>query len=196
MNRFLNGLTLGGLVIVGVLGAATASAQCAPPDAQVEIQKQSWHGATGVRPMQVGWRHHDDDIVGYWNIVVSSKGNPGIPDGTVLDRGLQQWHDDGTEFLNSSSQHPATQNYCMGTWEQTGPYTYKLNHFAYSYDINQNVTGLVRIREIVKLSLDGSEQTGTQTVDIYDTARNHLATLAGTLVGKRITIDTTAQDVR
>lgn len=194
-SSLLKSLAVGGLFVVGALQSFDASAQCSIALPQFEVQQQSWRGDAPLPLMRVDWRHRGDDIVGFWNIVVTAKGNPTIPDGTVLDRGLQQWHDDGTEFLNSSAQHPLTQNYCLGTWEKTGPFTYKLNHFAYQYDTSQNVTGVARIREEVKVSRDGDEMTGTQVVDVYDNLRNHLATVKGVLVGKRITLDTTAQDI-
>ena len=198
-TSFQKTLSIAGIVMASALWADAASAGCYSHDAfsdAPKMQQQSWRGTGQLRMTLVDWQHHDDDIVGFWNIVVSSKGNPGIPDGTVLDRGLQQWHDDGTEMLNSSAQHPATQNYCLGTWVKTGAYTYKLNHFAYSYNADQSVAGLVRIRETVKVSRDGAAMTGTQTVDIYDNLRNHLTTIQGTLVGARIDQDTTAQDIR
>src|ERR1035438_8831624 len=83
-------------------------------------------------------------IVGMWNIQFISMGNtmhtPGIPDGAQIDFGYGQWHSDGTEFFNSGGRAPATQNFCLGVWQQTGRYTYVLNHFALSYDAT---TGLL-----------------------------------------------------
>ena len=70
-------------------------------------------------------------IVGLWNFKMVAKDSPGIPDGTPIDAGFAQWHGDGTEIMNSS-RPPATSNFCLGTWEQVGHHTYKLNHFAIS----------------------------------------------------------------
>jgi hypothetical protein len=50
--------------------------------------------------------------------------------------GFSQWHSDGTEILNSS-RPPATSNFCLGVWEKTGPFAYKLNHFALSSDLEK-----------------------------------------------------------
>ncbi len=182
-----------GLVAVGTLYSASASAQCSaafPP----QLQKQAWHGQA-PRLMKVDWHDDDEDIIGFWNIVLTSKGSTGIPDGTILDKGLQQWHPGGTEFLNSSGQHPLTQNYCMGAWKRVGRSTYVLNHFAYSYDTNQNVIGLARIQEDVTVSRDGMHYAGTFRIRGYDNARNVVYEFKGTVAGTRITTDTTASEV-
>jgi hypothetical protein len=34
----------------------------------------------------------DDRIVGFWKVKFFSEGNPGIPDGTVIDNAFVQWH--------------------------------------------------------------------------------------------------------
>jgi len=71
-------------------------------------------------------------IVGMWKITELSMGNtthvPPIPDGTQIDFGYAQWHSDGTEFYNSGGFAPATQNYCLGVWLQTGNCRYQVNH--------------------------------------------------------------------
>ena len=65
-------------------------------------------------------------VVGMWSVILSANGGQ-------FDWGYQVWHDDGTEIMNSGSRAPATENFCMGVWAQTGPFSYKLNHFALSY---------------------------------------------------------------
>jgi len=58
-------------------------------------------------------RESDLAIVGFWKVTFVAQGNPGIPDGAVIDFGYAQWHGDGTEILNSS-RPPATGNFCLG----------------------------------------------------------------------------------
>ena len=99
-SLFRKVLAIFSLIVSGAIFAGSASAQCnaALPSAPL-MHKQSWHGQQG-RLMFVDSRGREDDIVGFWNIVLTSKGSSGIPDGSVLDKGLQQWHADGMEFLN------------------------------------------------------------------------------------------------
>ncbi len=203
MNHRLNRtLATLGLAAVGACFATSANAGCFN-DAlarQAEMQKQSWIGDGHVRLMNVDWRHHDDDIVGFWNITVIGKGNGPASgfDGQIIDQGLQQYHDDGTEMLNSSNQNPATQNYCMGVWEQTGPYHYKLNHFAYLYSggTPNKVSGLAHITQEVDLSHDGNEISGHETTELYTLDRNLFLTLKGVLTGHRVKVGTTPGQIQ
>ena len=80
-------------------------------------------------------------IVGFWTFEWRAKGdpnapqpnNPAIPDGALLDFGLIQWHEDGTEITNSGGRTPAVGDVCMGAWKQVGPSTFKLTHLALGY---------------------------------------------------------------
>jgi len=135
-------------------------------------------------------------IVGMWNIQFISMGNtmhtPGIPDGAQIDFGYGQWHSDGTEFFNSGGRAPATQNFCLGVWQQTGRYTYVLNHFALSYDATTGLlNGKVNITETVTLSPGGTKYSGTFTITVFDTNGNQVDRLIGQITGDRITVDTT-----
>jgi len=133
-------------------------------------------------------------IVGFWHVKFISKGTTGIPDGTVVDMGFSQWHSDGTEILNSS-RPPATSNFCLGVWEKTGPFTYKLNHFALSSDLNGNLIGPANIREDVTLAVHGANYTGTFSIDQYDTSGNLLVHIIGEVKATRITVDTKVSDL-
>ena len=114
--------------------------------------------------------------------------------GGTFDFGYQVWHGDGTEIMNSGSRAPATENFCMGVWEQTGPLSYKLNHIALSYD---KTTGLmnarVNIQETVIVDPRGSSFAGPFTADIYGPAGGGapLQHIAGRVIGQRVTINTT-----
>jgi hypothetical protein len=122
----------------------------------------------------------------------NTKHNPPIPDGAQLDFGYVQWHNDGTEFMNSGSRPPSTQNFCLGVWTQTGRYTYQLNHFALSYDGTSGLlTGKVIIAETITLSPGGTRYSGALTITTFDTNGNQVDQLTGQVSATRITVDTT-----
>jgi len=135
-------------------------------------------------------------IVGMWNVQFISMGNtmhtPGIPDGAQIDFGYGQWHSDGTEFFNSGGRAPATQNFCLGVWQQTGHYTYVLNHFALSYDATTGLlNGKVNITETVTVSPGGTKYSGAFTITVFDTTGNQVDRVTGQITADRITVDTT-----
>ncbi len=130
-------------------------------------------------------------IVGLWKVKFVSKGNTGIgiPDGAPLDDGYATWHSDGTEIMNSG-RVPKTGSFCMGVWKQTGRSSYKLNHFALSWDpTGTTLIGPTNIRE--ELVLDSSENSysGTVTIDQYDTEGHLLVHISGIVSAQRITAD-------
>lgn len=142
-------------------------------------------------------RHsHSASIVGMWKAVFTSRGTSTVPGGTLppdtpFEYGFQHWHSDGTEFFNSGDRAPTTQNFCMGVYEQTGPRTYKLNHFAYNYDaLTSQLIGKVNIREQVTVGGGGNKYTGTFTIQNWDMNGNQIVNIAGTLEGARVTVDT------
>jgi hypothetical protein len=108
---------LGGIFFATILTGA-ASAQCVDLNAlkaKEGLQKQSWEGHDFFRSGRlVPVSENDDDIVGFWRVILTAKGNAGIPDGTVLDQAFAQWHADGTEIMGSS-RPPITGSICMGT---------------------------------------------------------------------------------
>jgi hypothetical protein len=131
-------------------------------------------------------------IVGLWDFQFVSEGNTGIPNGTILDFGYTQWHSDGTELLNSGGRAPATENFCMGVWVQTGRYTYQWNHFALSYDATTGLlNGKANIAETVTLSPGGTIYSGTFTITNFDTNGNKVGTVSGQVTADRVTVDTT-----
>jgi hypothetical protein len=135
-------------------------------------------------------------IVGLWSFQFISVGNtthnPAIPDGAMLDFGYTQWHSDGSEILNSGGRAPATENFCLGTWQKTGRYTYELSHFALGYDATTGVlTSKSTIVETVTLSPGGTRFSGTLTITVFDTTGKQTDKLTGQVVADRITVDTT-----
>jgi hypothetical protein len=131
-------------------------------------------------------------IVGMWRFQLISKGNtgqnPSIPDGALIDFGFNQWHSDATEIQNSAGVPGG--GFCLGVWSQTGFLTFELNHFPIAFNATSGaVANYINIRQQVMLSPSGDSYTGTFTEDVYDAKGNHVDHLAGTVVGTRMTVD-------
>ena len=128
---------------------------------------------------------HTSAITGLWRFTFTSDGtHPGPPHGAPVDAGFVTWHDDGTEIMNSG-RTPASGSFCMGVWKQVGPRTYKLNHWALSWiplyvpgqtqswsevggpDSAFQPAGPTNIQEIITLSPNGDEYSGTFTLTQY-----------------------------
>jgi hypothetical protein len=160
---------------------STPSRLLAQPE---DASTTSTHGSSGAA------------ITGLWKVQFVSQGNgshnPPIPDGAIIDFGYSEWHNDGTEILNSGGHEPATGNWCMGVWGQTGYLAYVLNHFALSYDLTtQALTNYANIREQVTLSPSGDSYAGTFTIKIFDTKGNQVDQVVGTVNATRLTVDST-----
>jgi len=195
-------VTVGGMAIATVF-ASSARANCADPIAI----RQSGGAPTSPLPKFGGPGLFEPggggpDIVGLWHFTFSSVGNSafGIPDGASLDTGYAQWHSDGTEIMNSS-RDPATGNFCLGVYKSDGHRSYKLNHFAISWDntgtfctppptgVQTCLVGPTNIREEVTLDRDGDAYTGTVTIDQYDNAHHLMFELKGTISAHRVTVN-------
>jgi hypothetical protein len=194
-----------GTVAFGTLLVPMASAGCADPfqGKGAHVSPQSWNGQTYFGPaslLQASDHDFDDPIVGMWQVKFIAKGNigPGLPpDGAVIDNAYAQWHNDGTEIMNSS-RPPITQSFCLGVWERVGFRHYMLNHFAISWDPatdSNNPQGPANIREDVILGRDGKTFRGTFTIDQYDQSGDLLVEIRGLLSAIRITPDTPASAV-
>jgi len=189
------------LLLVACFTAVNASAQCGASDghlasntATAMLMRSAAKSSKAPAAQANGAAPAGAAIVGFWHVTFISKGTGFIPDGTVVDMGFSQWHSDGTEILNSS-RPPATGNFCLGVWEKTGPFSYKLNHFALSSDLNGNMVGPANIRENVTLGPQGHTYTGTFSIDQYDTSGNLLAHIVGEVKATRITVDTKVSDI-
>lgn len=157
------------------------AASMAAPDAADEMQSQDDETLNGSDQAR---------IVGFWNFTFFSLGNPGIPDGTVIDAGFVTWHSDGTELTNSS-RPPITGNFCMGAWKQSGSY-YRLNHYGLSWDLTGTVfIGPANIREQVRVDrFSHDHYAGTFTIDQYaPDGSTLLVHIGGTVAALRITAD-------
>jgi hypothetical protein len=191
---------------VTILAAAVASlanAQCVKLGSfqQSASPHRSWVGvvspavfsADGYASLKTSPAAEQEPIVGFWKVKLLSEHNPGVPDGKVLDQGYAQWHSDGTEIMNSS-RPPATSSFCLGVWEKTGPSTYKLNHFAISWNPNGTLQGPANLQETVTVSKDQKSFTGTFSIDQYDEKGTLLAHQGGRIEAMRITATTPAHD--
>ena len=183
------------IALVGTVLVSPASAQCVSPEwlKAEAIRPLSWQGGAqfgrnSFLPV-ASLEGSNDRIVGFWKVKFVSDGNPGIPDGAVIDNAFVQWHSDGTEIMNSS-RPPATSNFCLGVWQKSGPSNYELNHFALSSDLSGNFVGPAQIREDVTLNQKADRYEGTFTIDQYDAAGNLLVHIAGRVTATRIAVDT------
>jgi hypothetical protein len=164
------------------------------------VQPMSWQrtGEFGPgSPLLVADRDDSvDRIVGFWRVTYVSKGTSGIPDGTVLVEGFQQWHSDGTEFHYDTQAPPARGNFCLGIWKKTGKSHYQLNHFFQNWDLSNNeLTGRGQIREEIDVDRSGDEHFGTFTIDAYDPEGNPVFHAQGTVQATRITVKTDLKDL-
>jgi hypothetical protein len=200
------------LVALASLGYASAArAGCIDVPSLMKGQGHTLSNAPGTRAIRLDdgekGRHRlidDEDgpsIVGMWQFTFLSKGNNVapffIPDNAPLDQGYAQWHDDGTEIMNSS-RDPATSSFCLGVYEPSGSRDFQLNHFALSWDNTGKLctpdagapscfVGATNIREKVTLNGRANSYTGTVTIDQYDTKGNWLFRLSGNVTAKRVT---------
>jgi len=187
-----------GLLVCATVFIQTARADCGsytstgqklmPALAQRPLLKPA---AYRLAALAVAARDDDNDaaIVGMWKVQFVSEGTNGIPDGTMIDSAYAQWHTDGTEIMNSG-RPPITSSFCLGVWKKTGESTYKLNHFALSWDPTGTVfVGPANIRENVTLNAQGNSFSGTFTIDQFDTNGNTLAHIVGKITAQRVTPD-------
>ena len=149
--------------LIGIAAAAALSlfglparANCAAP------------GAANHEPIQLPAYHHQafgyhEGIVGTWLVNYGPVGQAFI-----------QWHSDGTEWENIT--HPSEGgNICMGSWVETGPWTYSRNHFGWWFDSTGAWAGYFHETETDTLSRDGNSYSGTNVTIFYDLANNPVA---------------------
>jgi hypothetical protein len=197
----------------GVLGAAAFSnvqAGCLATDYRNFVPARwSPQGSGAFRLVNVD---HEDApaIVGMWKVTMTSLGNDkppvNIPDTAQLDEGYQQWHDDGTEIMNSN-RDPATSNFCLGVWKQTGRSTFSLNHFALPWNPADPTTsprtpaaavGPVRIQMTVTVDPSGDTFKGNFILTPYGTDETTIllppgwAGLTGQITAKRVKLNSPA----
>jgi hypothetical protein len=147
-------------------------------------QDAAWRPATDGAPVLTQVADATPSIVGLWSFEFHAPGDAGL-----VDFGYTEWHADGTEIMNSGGRAPATENFCLGVWSQTGPRTYALNHWALSYDAGTGkLNARVNIRETVTVNTAGNFYGGPFTIDVMDPKSGAvLQHVAGTAYGRRIT---------
>ncbi len=140
-------------------------------------------------------------IVGTWRFTWVSDGTAypvPIPYGAVVDFGTQQWHDDGTEFIISGARPPGAGDTCMGSWEQTGPSTYRYKHIALAWANSDTVpsatpavyVGPAIMRATVTLNRSRNAFEGTFTLDQYAKDEATLIEhIAGRVTAIRFSVD-------
>src|SRR5271156_1595572 len=146
-------------------------------------------------------------IGGMWHVTFTSTGGASaLPNGTPVDDALVVWHGDNTEIMNSK-RPPQDGNFCLGIWEQTSRFCYKVNHFAWfanNFDPTAvpgslsdigSPAGPAQYVELITLSPDGNHYSGTFTLDAYDTSGNVATHIVGALSGTRITMSTKVPDL-
>lgn len=201
------------VLMMGALALATimmpsAQAECGPPLKQVK--PSAWQPLPeGAHLMKAAFPDdafdHADaaSIVGMWHVTFTGKTMNGAAFSGLVDNALVVWHSDKTEIMNSG-RPPQDGNFCMGVWEQTGRFTYKLNHFAWGGNnytpgtpngVVGDPIGPVHYVESVTLNPDGKHYSGTFTLNQYDTSGNVQTTITGVITATRITVDTTAGDL-
>ena len=147
----------------------------------------------------------NNGIAGLWAVSFVSDGIPPnpVPPGVLVDFGTVQWHADGTEFMISGGRAPSTGNVCMGVWEQTGPFTYKLKHIALGWVSTDTppsmggpgpspaqFLGPAIITELVTVSKSQDSYQGTFTIDQYNADESALLVhVSGAITGTRVTVD-------
>jgi len=176
--RHLSKGSLAALTIMGSLAiAAPAWAGCADGAA---LKPATWSGEQGALFRQISLGNQG--IVGLWDVTFKA------PNGATVDWGYSEWHSDGTEIMNSGGHTPASGNFCLGVWRQSGPNTYHLKHFPLAYNpATQQLAAKIILTEDVTVDHDGDSFSGPFTLDAYDpTGATLLQHVTGTVTGRRV----------
>jgi hypothetical protein len=191
-----------GMLLVPAASACAMGQQPAAPLAIGQLMQDSRNplelvtSASLARELSNAASGKSPSIVGMWSFQFISMGNttrnPSIPDGTQLNFGYTQFHSDETEILNAGARSPAQQNFCLGVWQQTGNFTYQVNHFALNYDATTGtLLGRILVIETITVSPGGTALSGTFVETVFDTKGNQTDHLTGQVTAQRITVDTT-----
>lgn len=198
-------LSLAAAGAFAMVAVGSAGAQCiGAPHVQKSVLSQP---ALRAGLMRAGYQFERTSlfpnaaIVGMWHVkFTATQVSNGVPfgPGTEFDAGYQQWHDDGTEMLNSGGRPPVTSSFCMGVWTQTGLRTFKLNHFAINWGPDgSSRQGPTTIVEEVTVSPNGQTFTGHFTITDYvetDTpsgsSLSYQDSIEGTITGTKMDVNT------
>jgi hypothetical protein len=183
MRSSIKGALVGFAALAGTAALAPAAfAGCAgastqPSSYEVGSNEAQLIPAALLTPANLGAQ----SIVGLWSFSF-------VAGGAQIDWGYTEWHSDGTEITNSGGHSPASGNFCLGVWRQSGPNTYHLKHYALGYDPS---TGLLAVKvlltEDVTVDRTGDNFSGPFTEDVYDpTGVTLLQHVAGTATAHRV----------
>jgi hypothetical protein len=149
-------------------------------------------------------------IIGMWHVklvagtITLYNNAPSLPfpQGAEFDAGYQQWHNDGTEMLNSGGRPPLISSFCMGVWSQTGLRKFKLNHFAINWAPDGTRTGPTSIVEEVTVSPNGLTFSGQFTITDYletdgpsGSSISKQDVVTGPITGTRIDVNTPVEPI-
>ncbi|HEY7353521.1 MAG TPA: hypothetical protein VH596_12205 [Terriglobales bacterium] len=193
-----------GVVLLGAMFTATANAACGGFDKPAAtLHRQSWDLGVSQPASLLNISDRDNDpIVGMWHVTFTAEGNAGgPPNDTPIDNAMVVWHNDGTEIMNSN--RPAQDgNFCLGVWEKTGRFTYKLNHMPWAGNDPANAPsgignpqGGAQIVEHINLSPDRNHYAGWFTLDAYDPSGNSTAHIVGVINATRVTVNTNVKNL-
>lgn len=127
----------------------------------------------------------DASIVGLWVVRFL------LPNGEVFDEGFDQFHSDGTEILNdNAAPQPANGSgtVCLGVFESKGQGTYRLKHPFWIIDEQGHLSGTGVFRETIILD-NNAAYHGSFTAIAYDLDGHEISRDAGSLEGRRITVE-------
>jgi len=208
-------LSLAGLCLATVAGVGSASAACSIDLSSLKpsgAHRFSVPNSSSAAPRQNAFLnpavfHPDSATTAFFRLVDDRDGPPSIvglwrfkfsPE-LGGDFGTLIWHDDGTEIMISAARDPAAGDVCMGTWKQTGRFTYELNHIAMGHDgppggpPSPTFTNTVHLHEFIRLAPSGNSYTGhidavisaANPADPFDES-NVMAQVSGTITATRV----------
>jgi hypothetical protein len=140
---------------------------------------------TPVEPLGVVTDHDQTgsrSIVGLWDVKFYDN------TGQVQDRAYEIFHGDGTELMTDTSA-PATDNVCVGVYQQVGLGAYKLKHVSFVFDLSGNLLGTATFHTTLIVDVRGNNFAGTTSLDVFDTNGNVVFHTSGPVKGTRITAD-------
>lgn len=178
MMRLSHNGSVAALAMIGFL-AATSHAWAGCGD-RLAVDPASWRqGDADAQLIRASLG--SQGIVGLWSVSL-------MAGGAQVDWGYAEWHADGTEIMNSGGHTPASGNFCLGTWRQSGPNTYHLKHFPLAYNpANGQLAAKIILTEDVTVDRTGENFSGSFTQDVYDpTGATLLQHIAGAITGRRV----------
>jgi hypothetical protein len=207
-----------GLIAMLMLGSGfvqQASAGCADLP---QLKKSAWQtpneffGAAKFRRVadsEYASSFFHAPVVGLWSFTYISEGNTNkpmpinIPDKAIVDHGNTLFFADGNEMTYSGMRDPTTGAVCLGLWQQTGEYTYEINHIGLSWNPPGNPAGApvgeggpAFIKQVITLSRDGNNYSGYFAISQLGPDGKTLAlpgVITGKIVATRVNINTSTQ---